>query len=44
MPNEEFESRLKEWRQEECDFEYPKGRFMRSNNWRFDLSTDGLFD
>lgn len=23
---------------EECDFEYPKGRFMRSNNWRLDLS------
>lgn len=25
---------------EECDFEYPKGYFMRSNNWRFDLSGD----
>jgi RimJ/RimL family protein N-acetyltransferase len=23
---------------EECDFEYPKGRFMRSKNWRFDFS------
>ncbi|MBO0777537.1 MAG: GNAT family N-acetyltransferase [Ktedonobacteraceae bacterium] len=23
---------------EECDFEYPRGHFMRSNNWRFDLS------
>jgi len=22
----------------ECDFEYPKGCFMRSNNWRLDLS------
>jgi RimJ/RimL family protein N-acetyltransferase len=22
---------------EECDFEYPKGCFIRSNNWRFDL-------
>ncbi|MBO0796080.1 MAG: GNAT family N-acetyltransferase, partial [Ktedonobacteraceae bacterium] len=23
---------------EECEFEYPKGSFMRCNDWRFDLS------
>ncbi|GAA3390486.1 GNAT family N-acetyltransferase [Cryptosporangium minutisporangium] len=23
----------------ECDFEYPPGRFMRSNDWRLDLPT-----
>jgi RimJ/RimL family protein N-acetyltransferase len=23
---------------EECDFEYPKGSFMRCNDWRLDLS------
>ena len=23
---------------EECEFEYPKGSFMRSNDWRLDLS------
>jgi hypothetical protein len=22
----------------EIDFEYPPGRFMRSNDWRYDLS------
>jgi len=26
---------------EECDFEYPPGRFMKSNDWRFDLLDQG---
>lgn len=26
--------------QKEVDFEYPPGKFMRSNDWRFDLFTD----
>lgn len=25
---------------EECEFEYPKGSFMRCNDWRLDLSVD----
>jgi hypothetical protein len=25
---------------EECDFEYPKGHLMRSNNWCLDLTPD----
>ena len=29
--------------QKEVDFEYPPGRFMRSNDWRFDLFADGGF-
>jgi hypothetical protein len=23
----------------ECDFEYPPGNFMRSNDWRLELGT-----
>jgi RimJ/RimL family protein N-acetyltransferase len=26
---------------EECEFEYPPGRFMRCNDWRLDLFADG---
>ena len=25
---------------EECEFEYPKGHFMRCNDWRLDLFAD----
>lgn len=25
----------------ECDFEFPRGRFMRSNDWRVDLTATG---
>jgi RimJ/RimL family protein N-acetyltransferase len=25
---------------EDCEFEYPKGSFMRCNDWRLDLTTD----